>query len=65
MPRNNEPKWRIEELADEEIFDRIRYLDPDTNWKDSSNDDNTVQAICLSLAILLSGYLVFVWIYGS
>jgi hypothetical protein len=65
MPRNNEPKWRIEELADEEIFDRIRYLDPDTNCKGSGNDDTTVQAICFSLAILLYGYLAFVWIYGS
>ena len=65
MPRSNEPKWRIEGLADEEIFDRIRYLDPDTNCKGSSNNPSTVQVICLSLAILLSGYLVFVWIYGS
>jgi len=65
VPRNNEPKWRIEELGDEEIFDGIRYLDPDTNCKGSCNGDNTIQGICLSLAILLSCYLVFVWIYGS
>ena len=65
MPRNSEPKWRIEELTGEEIFDQIRYLDPDTNSKCSGNADNTVQGIYFSLAILLSCYLVFVWIYDS
>lgn len=63
MPKNKEPQWKIEGLREEEIFDQIRYLDPDTNCEGSRNDSNAV--ICLGLLILLSGLLAFVWIYRS
>ena len=67
MLANQEPDWNIDDLTEDEIYDAIRYLDPDprTEYKQDADDqdkDNGV-VICVCLYILVLGGLAFVWFY--
>jgi hypothetical protein len=67
MPTNQEPDRNIEDLTDTEIFDAIRYLEPDPKstkemGEDDREKDNGV-VICVCLYIALLGCLAFVWLY--
>ena len=67
MLTNQEPDRNIEDLTDTEIFDAIRYLEPDPKstkemGEDDREKDNGV-VICVCLYIALLGCLAFVWLY--
>jgi hypothetical protein len=65
MLRNHEPDRNIEDLTDTEIYDAIRYLEPDPNDETDitdQNDDNGV-VICVFLYVALVACLAFVWFY--
>jgi hypothetical protein len=62
MPKKQESKWNIEEMTDPDIFDAIRYLEPDRAGANEQNDD-TALVICATAVILLLGCLGFVWLY--
>jgi hypothetical protein len=67
MLANQEPDWNIDDLTDDEIYDAIRYLDPDPRAEDKQDaddqdKDNSV-VICVCLYILVLGCLAFVWFY--
>ena len=67
MLANQEPDWNIDDLTDDEIYDAIRYLDPDPRTEDKQDaddqdKDNSV-VICVCLYILVLGGLAFVWFY--
>jgi hypothetical protein len=64
---NHEPDRNIEDLTDTEIYDAIRYLEPDTKsakemGEDDREKDNGV-VICVCLYIALLGCLAFVWLF--
>lgn len=63
MGNNQQLNWNLEQLTDAEIDAAIRYLDPDPR---NANEKNysIVLLICVILAIVLWGYLGFVWLYG-
>ena len=67
MLTNHEPDRNIEDLTDTEIYDAIRYLEPDPKSAkemgegDREKDNGVV--ICASLYIALLGCLAFVWLY--
>jgi len=64
---NHEPDRNIEDLTDPEIYDAIRYLEPDpksakeTDADDQDNDHGVV--ICVVLYGVLFVCLAFVWCY--
>jgi len=67
MLTNHEPDRNIEDLTDTEIYDAIRYLEPDPKsakemCEDDWEKDNGV-VICVCLYIALLGCLAFVWLY--
>ena len=67
MLTNHEPDRNIEDLTDTEIYDAIRYLEPDPKSskemdEDDREKDNGV-VICVCLYIALLGCLAFVWLY--
>ena len=71
MLTNQEPDRNIEELTDTEIYDAIRYLEPDPRTAHGENgdfatadqnDDNGV-VICVCLYVAISVCLAFVWYY--
>ena len=67
MLTNHEPDRNIEDLTDTEIYDAIRYLEPDPKsakevGEDDREKDNGV-VICVFLYIVLLGCLAFVWLY--
>ena len=72
MLRNHEPDRNIEDLTDTEIYDAIRYLEPDPRSANGQNDDiaTTDQnydngvVICIVLYVALSVCLAFVWFYS-
>jgi hypothetical protein len=58
---------KIENLTDDEIYDAIRYLEPDPTdadevEADDQDKDNGV-VICVYLYVLLAGCLSFLWFY--
>ena len=58
----NIEKWNIEEMTDPDIFDAIRYLEPDrASANEQSNDAAFV--ICATIVILLLGCLGLMWLY--
>jgi len=61
MPKKSEAEWKQQEVADEDVYDAISYLEPDPSEYD--RDDSTTLAVGISLAILLIGLLVYVWLY--
>jgi hypothetical protein len=67
MLRNHEPDRNIEGLTDTEIYDAIRYLEPDPKSSnemdgDDRDKDNGV-VICIFLYVALLACLAFVWLY--
>ena len=67
MLTNHEPDRNIEDLTDTEIYDAIRYLEPDPKiakkmCEDDREKDNGV-VICVCLYIALLGCLAVVWLY--
>ena len=67
MLTNHEPDRNVEDLTDTEIYDAIRYLEPDPKsanemGEDDREKDNGV-VICVSLYIALLGCLAFIWLY--
>ena len=72
MLANYDPDWNVEDLTDTEIYDAIRYLEPDRSranrQKDgtpttSTFDKGTVICICLYTAALVC--LVCLWFYSG
>ena len=66
MLTNHEPDRNIEELADTEMYDAIRYLEPDpqsANEMDGDRDKDNGAVICVCLYIALLGCLAFVWLF--
>ena len=68
MLANHEPDRNLEDLSDTEIYDAIRYLEPDPQSAneldgDSDKDNGVVICVCLYAAILVC--LAFVWFYWS
>jgi hypothetical protein len=67
MLTNREPDRNIEDMTNTEIYDAIRYLEPDPRSAgevdgDDREKDNGV-VICVFLYIALLGCLAFVWLY--
>ena len=71
MLRNHEPDRNIEDFTDREIYDAIRYLEPDPSGAHGQNDDfaTTDQnddngvIICVCLYVALSVCMAFAWFY--
>ena len=67
MLANHEPDRNIEDLSDTEIYDAIRYLEPELKRakemdEDDRDKDNGI-VICVLLYVALSVGLAFVWFY--
>ena len=67
MLTNHEPDRNIEDVSDAEIYDAIRYLEPDPKSVnemdgDDQDKDNGV-AISVFLYVALLVCLAFVWFY--
>ena len=62
MSKKQESKWNIEELSDPDIYDAIRYLEPDPICRNQQKDE-TAFVICATVVILLLGCLGFMWLY--
>jgi hypothetical protein len=52
----------LEDLTDYEIYDAIRYLDPDPRHATEDNGNSGV-VICVGLWMVLLGCLGFLWLY--
>lgn len=66
MLTNQEPDRNIEDLTEAEIYDLIRYLEPNSqsaNEMDEDWDKDSGVVICVCLYIALLGCLAFVWFY--
>ena len=67
MLTNHEPDRNIEDLTDTEIYDAIRYLEPDETSASKLGEDNREKdngvVICVCLYSALLGCLAFVWLY--
>jgi hypothetical protein len=67
MLTNHEPDRNIEDLSDTEIYDAIRYLEPDPksanemDGDDQDKDDGVVISVFLYVALLVC--LAFMWFY--
>ena len=62
MSKKQESKWNIEELSEPEIYDAIRYLEPDPIYR-KQQEDETAFVIGVTIVILLLGCLGFMWLY--
>ena len=67
MLTNHEPDRNLEDLTDTEIYDAIRYLEPNPKSAneldgDDQDKDNGV-VICVFLYVVLLVCLAFVWFY--
>ena len=63
MAKKHVSKWNIEDLSDAEIYDAIRYLEPNSTSGIEEDDDSDL-VICISVLILLLGCLgvmLFYW----
>jgi len=64
---NQEPDRNIEDLTDTEIYDAIRYLEPEpksANEKDGDDrDKDNGVVICVVVYVALLVCLAFVWFY--
>jgi len=67
MLANHDPDHNIEDQTDTEIYDAIRYLEPDDKSATELGEDNREQdngvVICVCLYIALLGCLAFVWLF--
>jgi hypothetical protein len=66
MLTNQEPDRNIEDLTETEIYDLIRYLEPNpqsANEMDGDRDKDNGVVICVCLYVALLGCLAFVWLY--
>jgi hypothetical protein len=67
MLTNYDPDSNIHALTDIEIYDAIRYLEPDpTNadeWHADGQDEDNGAVICVCLYILMLVCLGFLWFY--
>ena len=70
MLTNHEPDRNIEDLTDTEMYDAIRYLEPDpksANEMDGDNrdkDNGVVSCVFLYVALLVCvACVAFVWFY--
>jgi hypothetical protein len=67
MLANHEPDPNIEDLSDAEMYDAIRYLEPDPkranemDGDDEDKDNGGVICVCSYAAILVC--LAFLWFY--
>ena len=67
MLTNHEPDRNIEDLTDTEIYDAIRYLEPDPksanemDGNDEDKDNGVVISVFLYVALLVC--MAFVWFY--
>jgi len=61
MAKKHESKWNIEDLTDPDIYDAIRYLEPDPICRNEQKGDSTF-VICVTLVILMLGCLGFMWL---
>jgi len=68
MLTNHEPDRNIEDLTDTEIYDAIRYLEPDpkrANEMDGNDQDkDNGVVICVFLYLALLACLAFMWFYS-
>ena len=62
MAKRRESKWSIEDLTDPEVYDAIRYLEPNSTSGIEENDDFGL-VICISFLILLLGCLGVMLLY--
>ena len=62
MAKKYESKWNIEDLSDPDIYDAIRYLEPEQTTANEQNDD-TAFVICFCVVILLLGLSGFICLY--
>ena len=62
MAKKYESKSNIENLTDAEIYAAIRDLEPDRR-RATELDADAIFLICISLWILLLGFLGFIWLY--
>lgn len=62
MAKKPDSKWNIEDLSDPDIYDAIRYLEPD-QIRGKQQKDDTVFVICVTVVILLLGCIGFVWLW--
>jgi hypothetical protein len=62
MAKKYEPKWNIEDLTDPEIYEAIRYLEPQQTTASDQNDE-TAFVICFCVVILVLGLLGFTCLY--
>jgi hypothetical protein len=67
MLTNHEPDRNIEDLTDTEIYDAIRYLEPDPKSANAmvgdDRDKDRGAVICAFLFVALLACLAFVWFY--
>jgi hypothetical protein len=71
MLTNHEPDRNIEDLTDTEIYDTIRYLEPELRSAHGQNDDfattdqndDNAVVICICLYGALLVCLAFMWFY--
>jgi hypothetical protein len=67
MLTDHEPDRNIEDLTETEIYNAIRYLEPDQknankmDADDRNKDKGVVICVCLYIAVLVC--LVFFWFY--
>ena len=61
MSKKHESKWNIEDLSDLDIYNAIRYLEPDPIFR--KQKDETAFVISVTVVILLLGCLGFMWLY--
>jgi len=62
MEKKHESKCKIEDPSDPDIYDAIRYLEPEQTVASERNDDTTL-VICFCVVILLLGFLGFMCLY--
>ena len=62
MAKRHESKWNLENLTDPEIYDAIRYLEPNSTSGIEEKDDSGV-VICISFLIILLGCLGVMLLY--
>jgi hypothetical protein len=59
MNKKGLSKWNIEHVSDPEIYDAIRYLEPDRDTRHEHND--TARFVLLAVAVIV--WLAFLWCF--